>query len=61
MRLLNIAVPILLEDCKTSWGVDFSGDEFKVTAPKERSSKQELLYMQKRDQYLKEQEEFMKE
>ena len=60
MRLLSETTELLLDDAKTTWGLDFSGDEFQVVKPAEKNEKQKEDFKKKRDQYDKDRKEFGK-
>ena len=58
--LLLEAYPLLLDSMKVDFGIDLSGNEYKLIAKKERSSAAEVRYQQKVDAYLKASAEFKK-
>lgn len=61
IRLLQEGVSLVLDTIKVKFGIDFSKDEYKVVAKKERKSAQEKTFENKQNAYLKERAAFLRE
>lgn len=60
IKLLLEAIPLLIDNVKVHYGIDFSGDAFKVIPKKERSDSKETAFEKKKEAYLKARDEFLK-